>query len=158
MRHAAIATACALLATAAAAAPAGAAGPANIGGLLEKLGPAAATTPKGDVAVTGWVEDSRDGTELVVRLEPRGPVKIVADPGITVTPAPRDGVAWATPELVHEVPGQGYLTPPVELRLPFAAERGGPVEARVDYAYCIVDYQCLFGEATVRAEAAAVGR
>jgi hypothetical protein len=140
----------------AAAAPAWAAGPASLGGLLDKLGPAAAATPKGDVAVTGWVESGRDGAELVVRLEPRGAVKIVAEPGITVTPAPRDGVAWAAPELVHEVPDQGYLTPPVELRLPFAAERGGPVEARVDYAYCIVDYQCLFGEATVRAEA--VGR
>jgi len=148
MRRATIAYTAALLA-AAGATPAGAAG---LGGLLEKLGPAAAT-PKGDVAVTGWVEGGRDGTELVVRLEPRGDAKIVAEPGVTVTPAARDGVAWALPELVHEVAGQGYLKPPVELRLPFAAEHRGPVEARVDYAYCIVDYQCLFGEATVRAEA-----
>ena len=27
----------------------------------------------------------------------------------------------------------------------------GPVEADVEYAYCLVDYQCLFGEAKVSA-------
>ena len=144
-------TATAALFAVAGAMPAGAAG---LGGLLEKLGPAAAA-PKGDVAVTGWIEGGRDGTELVVHLETRGGAKLVAEPGVTVTPAARGGVAWAFPELVHEIAGQGYLKPPVELRLPFTAEHGGPIEARVDYAYCIVDYQCLFGEATVRAEAAA---
>ena len=29
------------------------------------------------------------------------------------------------------------------------AEDGKPVEAGVEYAYCLVDYQCLFGEAKV---------
>lgn len=147
-RVAAVAGVVALLASAGVA-PAVAAG---LGDLLEKLGPKAAAS-KGEVAVTGRVENGREGSELVVRLEPRGAVKIVAEPGVTVTPAARDGVAWAVPELLHEIAGQQYLNPPVELRLPFVAERGGPVEARVDYAYCIVDYQCLFGEATVRAAA-----
>ena len=151
-RRATIAGTAALLAVAGAT-PAGAAGSAGLGGLLEKLGPVAAT-PKGDVAVTGWIEGGRDGTELVVHLETHGGAKLVAEPGVTVTPAARGGVAWAFPELVHEIPGQGYLKPPVELRLPFTAEHGGPIEARVDYAYCIVDYQCLFGEATVKAEVA----
>lgn len=128
-----------------------AAGPKS---LLDGLGPAAA--PKGGVLVTARVErGTGDDTELVVRLEPRGAARLVAEPGVTVTPVARDGIAWAAPVLLHERAGRDYLDPPVELRLPFAARDGGSVEALVDYAYCLKDYQCLFGEAKVRAEAPA---
>ena len=37
------------------------------------------------------------------------------------------------------------------LRLPFAGVDGKPVEAAVEYAYCVVERQCLFGEARVSA-------
>lgn len=128
-----------------------AAGPKS---LLDGLGPAGA--PKGNVLVSARVElGAADETELVVRLEPRGAARLVAEPGVTVTPVARDGINWAVPVLLHEEAGRGYFDPPVEVRLPFAAPGGGRVEALVDYAYCLKDFQCLFGEATVRAEAPA---
>lgn len=131
--------------------PALSAGPRS---LLDGFGPAAA--PKGEVLVTARVErGTADDTELVVRLEPRGAAKLLAEPGVTATPVARDGVTWAIPSLLREEVEGGYFDRPVELRLPFAAGFGGSVEALVEYAYCFVDYQCLFGEATVRAQAPA---
>ena len=35
---------------------------------------------------------------------------------------------------------------PASVRLPFRAGSQGPLEIRVEYAYCVVDYQCFFGE------------
>ena len=48
----------------------------------------------GDVTVTGWVETGARGADLVVHVEPRGAAKLVAEPGVTVTPLPRDGLTW----------------------------------------------------------------
>ncbi|HEX6011027.1 MAG TPA: hypothetical protein VFY87_04315 [Geminicoccaceae bacterium] len=118
--------------------------------LLGQIAPA--KTPEGSVDVVSWVE--RDGTkpELVVTLIPKGQVKLVADPGIVVTPVPRDGISWAAAQPVSRVDGsRNYFAEPPTIRLPFAGEDGKPVEASVEYAYCLVDYQCLFGEARVSA-------
>ena len=42
-----------------------------------------------------------------------------------------------------------YFTPPASLRLPFRASDDQPLEILVEYAYCVVDYQCFFGEQTL---------
>jgi hypothetical protein len=118
--------------------------------LLDKLAPAKA--PQGSVEVLGWVERAHGGPELVVTLTPKGAVKLVADPGVTVTPVPRAGLAWSTATPVTESdPDLDYFAAPLILRVPFGAEDGQPVEADVEYAYCVVDYQCLFGAAKVAA-------
>jgi hypothetical protein len=121
-----------------------------LAGLLDRLGPAKA--PEGSVEVLSWVERGGAGSELVVTFVPRGQVKLVADPGVTVTPVRRDGIAWsaAAPVSRSDV-GQDYFSEPPILRVPFAGADGKPVEASVEYAYCLVDYQCLFGEAKVSA-------
>lgn len=127
--------------------------------LKDLLGQIAPPSPAllGKVDVTGWLETSPQGTELVVTLTPSGAAKLAADPGIVVTPLVQAG--GATPgepvELVD--PDQGYLTEPPTLRAPLPHHDGGPVEARVDYAYCLVDTQCLFGEATVKVEGPPTG-
>ena len=108
--------------------------------------------PTGSVEVGSWVERNGAQPELVVTLVPKGQVKLVADPGMTVTPVARDGVAWTSATPVSETePGRDYFAAPPTIRVPFTGEDGKPVEAAVEYAYCLVDYQCLFGEATVSA-------
>ena len=62
--------------------------------LIERFN--AAAPVQDGVTVEGWVERGPAGAELVVRLEPQGEIKLIADPGITVTPRPRPGVAWLT--------------------------------------------------------------
>jgi hypothetical protein len=135
--------------------PASAASP-DLKELLDGLAPTA-PAPEGKVAVTGWLETSPAGTELVVTLTPSGAARLVADPGITVTPlAGANAVPPGEPvELVDA--SLGYITEPRVLRVPLPRHDGGMVEAEVDYAYCLVDTQCLFGEAVVRVEGVAPG-
>jgi hypothetical protein len=102
------------------------------------------------VAIEGWVEQGPAGAELVVRREPRGQIKLIADPGITVTPTPRPGLARRTELPYRQVdPEIEYFSPPATVRLPFTAGDDAPVELRVEYAYCVVDFQCFFGEETL---------
>jgi hypothetical protein len=102
------------------------------------------------VTVDGWVEDGPTGAEVVVSIEPRGAVKLIADPGITVTPKARPGVSWLTEMPYRRVdPATEYFTPPATVRLPFSASDHQPVELVVEYAYCVVDFQCFFGEETL---------
>ena len=102
------------------------------------------------VTVEGWVENGPAGAELVVMLEPRGRIKLIADPGITVTPTPRPGIAWLTELPYRRIdPQTDYFTPPATVRLPFSANDAEPVELLVEYAYCLVDFQCFFGEETL---------
>jgi hypothetical protein len=124
---------------------------ADLGTLLDGL--ARDEAPEGRVDVQGWLERNGEGAELVVTLVPQGAAKLVADPGITLTPL--DGVAAAPVSLVD--PSREYLTEPPVLRLPLPGHAGAPVAARVDYAYCLVGYQCLFGEATVRVDGTSAG-
>ena len=84
---------------------------------------------------------------MVVVVEPRGDFKLVADPGITVTPTAQPGVEWLVPLPLRLVDrASQYFQPPATLRLPFRADGGQPLEILVEYAYCVVDYQCFLGE------------
>ena len=127
-----------------------AAGAQDLQGLLDALASRAAA-PAGSVRVLSWIDRSPAGPELVVTLVPEGAARIVGDPGITVTPVARPGVAWKERLIEHVEPSQSYLTDPPVLRLPFAGEDGAPVAAEVEYAWCLVDHQCLFGTARVEA-------
>jgi hypothetical protein len=133
------------------AAPLAAASPAEpLASLLEQVAPA--KVPQGSVEVTGWIERNGPESELVVTLVPKGKVKLVADPGVTVTPIPRPGLAWSADAPVSRTDSsRDYFTEPPTIRVPFAGEDGNPVEAEVEYAYCLIDYQCLFGTAKVSA-------
>jgi hypothetical protein len=118
--------------------------------LLGKLAPA--SVPQGSVEVMGWIERDGGVQALVVTLVAKGKVKLVADPGVTVTPVPREGIAWNAEEPVSAIDAHAdYFAEPPTIRIPFAGEDGKPVEADVEYAYCLVDYQCLFGTAKVTA-------
>lgn len=122
----------------------------SLGNLLNQIAPA--KVPEGSVEVMGWVERDGDRSELVVTLIPKGQVKLVADPGVTVTPVARAGVTWNGDTPVSTViPEGGYFKEPPTVRVPFAGGDGRPIEADVEYAYCLIDYQCLFGTAKVAA-------
>jgi hypothetical protein len=124
------------------------AGPLPLDRLIEGFN--AAAPAQDGVSVEGWVETGPAGAEVVVRLAPRGAVKLIADPGITVTPRARAGVDWLAELPYRSIdPTTEYFTPPATVRLPFAASADGPVELLVEYAYCVVDFQCFFGEETL---------
>jgi hypothetical protein len=109
-----------------------------------------ALQPAGEVRLEAWVESGADGPQVVVRIEPEGRTKLIADPGITITPSEREGLRWriALPYR-HVDPTIDYFSGPAALRLPFTADDQQPIELRVEYAYCVVDYQCYFGEETL---------
>lgn len=101
----------------------------------------------GSVQLDAWIERAPEGSEVVVVLEPQGEFKLVADPGITITPTAQPGVEWLVPlPYRHVDPEISYFTPPAAVRLPFRADVEQPLELLVEYAYCVVDYQCFFGE------------
>lgn len=134
-----------------------AAGPAAaeaVSELLARVGPKAPASAAGDVDVLAWVESERgyDRT-LVITFATRGDAKLVADPGVSATPGAGSGITWAadTPTTLT-IAGQGYFGAPPVLRLPFRSAAGDAVEAQVDYAYCLIERQCLFGAETVRVE------
>jgi hypothetical protein len=99
------------------------------------------------VQIDAWTETGSAGSELVIVIAPRGETKLVADPGITVTPTARAGVEWRTP-LPHRKVDRAidYFTPPATLRLPFTSSDHQPLELLVEYAWCVVDFQCFFAE------------
>ena len=109
---------------------------------------ARAVEPQGSVRLDAWVESGDAGKEVVVMLVPEGETRLVADPGITVTPAARLGVDWQPP-LPHRLvdTGRDYFEPPAMIRLPFTSTDDQPLQLLVEYAYCFVDFQCFFGEA-----------
>lgn len=143
-------TACALAMGALGASAAGAAEEAapqaEIDRLIEQF-TAEARPTEGSVHLDAWIETGAERHEVVVVLEPRGEFKLVADPGITVTPAEQPGVEWLVPLPHRRVDSEiQYFSPPATVRLPFRAKGDTPLEILVEYAYCVVDYQCFFGE------------
>lgn len=121
----------------------------SLGTLLDEIAPPREVA-EGGVVIDAWVERTGTTPEIVITLRPEGAVKLVADPGITVTPVGISSAQWLTDMPQDRVDeGQDYFDQPPMLRLPFAAEDGQPIELRIDYAYCIIDYQCLFGEETL---------
>jgi hypothetical protein len=109
---------------------------------------ARAVEPSGSVRLDAWVETGDAGKEVVVLVVPEGETRLVADPGITVTPAARLGVDWQLP-LPHRMVDteRDYFDPPAMIRLPFTSADDQPLQLLVEYAYCFVDFQCFFGEA-----------
>jgi hypothetical protein len=108
---------------------------------------AQAPEAQGGVRLDAWIENHDAGKEVVVVVTPEGETKLVADPGITVTAASRLGVTWQGPMPRRMVdPGRDYFDPPAMVRLPFTIEDEEPVQLLVEYAYCVVDYQCFLGE------------
>jgi hypothetical protein len=120
--------------------------PASLDMLLQQFD-ARAPEPPGGVRLDAWVETGDAGREVVVMVTPEGETKLVADPGITVTPAARLGVDWQLP-LPHRLVDteRDYFDPPAMLRLPFTSADDQPLQLLVEYAYCFVDFQCFFGE------------
>lgn len=103
-----------------------------------------------EVQIDAWVEAGKGNgqpDEMVITILPEGKTKLNADPGITVTPADQVGIAWQV-TLPHRHQDQtiSYFEPPATVRMPFTASDDQPVEILVEYAYCLVDYQCFFGE------------
>ncbi len=105
-----------------------------------------------EVQIDAWVEPGDTGRpdEMVITILPEGKTKLNADPGITITPADQVGIDWQVP-LPHRHQDQtiSYFEPPATVRMPFNASDDQPVEILVEYAYCLVDYQCFFGEETL---------
>ena len=102
------------------------------------------------VQIDAWTESGPEGSELVIVIAPRDGTKLVADPGITVTPIARAGVEWGAPVPLRKVdPTVEYFTPPATLRLPFTRSDHRPLELLVEYAWCVTDFQCFFGERTL---------
>lgn len=107
-----------------------------------------------EVKIDAWVEPGNgwdQPDQMVITLLPEGKTKLNADPGITVTPTEQTGVDWqiALPYR-HQDVSVIYFSPPAEVRMPFKANASEPIEILVEYAYCLVDYQCFFGEETLR--------
>ena len=122
---------------------------ADVDRLIEQFNAGAPPT-NGSVRVDAWTETGRGSDALVLVIEPRGEFKLIADPGITVTPTARQGVEWLVPLPYRHLDTElEYFTPPASLRLPFRASDDQPLEILVEYAYCVVDYQCFFGEQTL---------
>ncbi|MEM8947937.1 MAG: hypothetical protein AAGC99_01265 [Pseudomonadota bacterium] len=106
-----------------------------------------------DVTIDAWIEPGDgEASTLVITLQPDGDTKLNADPGITVTPADQ-GLDWqlALPHR-HQDMSTTYFNPPATVEMPFSGVIGQPVEVLVEYAYCFVDYQCFFGEETLRVD------
>ena len=103
----------------------------------------------GSARLDAWVEENDGGRAVVIVVTPEGETKLIADPGITVTPVTA-GVAWLLP-LPHQMidPSTDYFAPPATIRLPYAAAEGETVSLLVEYAYCVIDFQCFFGEETL---------
>lgn len=109
-----------------------------------------------EVRVDAWVdraEGDDEQDEVVITVLPEGETKLNADPGITVTPGDPATVDWGVPlPHRHQDFSIVYFEPPATIRLPFKASANQPVDILVEYAYCLVDYQCFFGEENLRVD------
>ncbi len=103
-------------------------------------------TPQGEVRVRARVERTAEGGRLVVELVPEGDAKLVADPGLELAGLESPGIRWRAPTAKRMIPGEPYFDGGVTVALPFTGEGPGPVRARLDYAWCLLAFQCLFGE------------
>lgn len=134
---------------------ASAAGAQSLEELIQKF-QSDAPQVEAEVRIDAWIEPGADGDHantLVITLQPDGDTKLNADPGITVTPADQPGLDWQL-DLPHRHQDFSitYFDPPATITMPFNGRIGQPVEVLVEYAYCFVDYQCFFGEETLRVD------
>jgi len=127
---------------------AGARAVSDLDGLVGEL--LAPRGPEGRVDIAARVEPDGDHLALVVELRPLGDAKLVADPGAVLRAGEVEGIAWLARETRAVEPGRGYFDGAITLTLPFRAFGSGEVRARLDYAWCLVGFQCLFGERELR--------
>jgi hypothetical protein len=112
------------------------------------------SSSEGSVHLDAWIEPGTERDQVVVVVQPRGDFKLVADPGITVTPTAQPGVKWLVPLPLRLIDrASQYLQPPATVRLPFRADGETPLEILVEYAYCQVEFQCFFAETVLRVAA-----
>jgi hypothetical protein len=139
-----------------AAAPAAATDPVSgarpLDALIERFEATPQLLPRAEVRLEAWIESEGGERWVVVSIEPEGETKLIADPGITVAPVARPGITWLVPlPHRHVDPAREYFEPLAAVRLPFSGDDSLPIELDVEYAYCVVDYQCFFGKETVTA-------
>lgn len=120
----------------------------SLGKLIEQFEADRPAVP-GSARLDAWAEDGDAGPAVIIVVTPEGETKLVADPGITVTPI-TPGVEWSV-SLPHRLvdPSISYLSAPATIRLPYTAATGQSVSLLVEYAYCVIDFQCFFGEETL---------
>jgi len=103
------------------------------------------------VGVLSWIQRRADQYSLVISFAPTDGTKLVADPGIRITPQPIAGVIW-TDEIVEvRDTNLDYFKTPPRVELHFQQLDIVNISAQVEYAYCIVDQICLFGDELVTA-------
>jgi len=129
--------------------------------LIEKFHSESKPLPA-DVQIDAWIEKGDGNDEpntFFITIQPDGDTRLNADPGITVTPADQPGLDWQLALPHRHVDGTiTYFEPPATIAMPFTGIIGQPVEVLVEYAYCFVDFQCFFGEKTLRVDMIAPGR
>lgn len=119
-------------------ADAGARAQTSTDALLRDLGLA----PAADI-VTIRASRRADGV-VVVTLTPNGATKLVSDPGVTVSPVDNAGVPVGASVTMADRTAEYFAAPPL------LEVRPGPATfLHVEYAYCVVARQCLFGDATI---------
>ncbi len=124
----------------------------DLDSLLGDLGvPAAGKS--GEVRVENRIV-TRDGRrELVVRILPTGDAKLIADPGASLEILAASGVRWPEGRRAETPPTEDDYHPGgVTLRLPFEQSGAAAIDARVEYFWCFVGWQCFLGEERIRRE------
>lgn len=120
----------------------------KLGDLFNQVAPAPA--PEIGVDIVTWIERNQGQSYARLSIMPQNGARLVADPGITVTPIIETLGAWVNEsEISHVIEGQSYFESPPILDLGLVIEDGRPLSANVHFAYCLVDDICLFGEETV---------
>jgi hypothetical protein len=122
--------------------------------LIQRFGATPQPAPRGEVRLDAWIESEGEEHTVVVSIAPEGETRLIADPGITVAPVgEQPGITWLVPlPHRHVDPAREYFDPPAAVRMPFSGEDDLPIELEVEYAYCVIDFQCFFGEETVTAQ------
>ncbi len=106
---------------------------------------------RGEVVVEDSITGGGPRRELVVRLTPTGDAKLIADPGASVEVTGASGVRWPEGRRAATAPAETeYFPGGVTLRLPFEQTGPGAIDARVEYFWCFVGYQCFLGEKRIR--------
>ncbi len=102
---------------------------------------------RGEVVVEDSIVGRGTRRELVVRLTPTGDAKLIADPGASVEVVGGTGARWPEGTRAATPPAEtDYFPAGVTLRLPFEQTGPGAIDARVEYFWCFVGYQCFLGE------------
>ncbi len=105
------------------------------------------------VDVLSWIEGNPGQQKLVISFAPSFGTRLVADPGIRVEPAPGQGVEWADKFVLVKDNDREYFDTPPRIEVGIRSLNAPSVKAHVEYAYCLVDQICLFGEHDITASA-----